>query len=170
LLLHNGVRLLYDRGTLLVVEPPAALHPTRVPGLRWDPRVRAHRAPARCYASITAALVRQRIPFTDAVRYPGHRPGPWSAIELRPYQDAALHTRVACAAMARTALTTLCLVPTRVLLHQWLRTVRSVYPHAIGCLGNGRRELAAVTVATFDSAYRSMEEDEEAIARAEPPC
>jgi superfamily II DNA or RNA helicase len=32
-----------------------------------------------------------------------------------------------------------------------------MYPHTIGCFGDGARELAAVTVATFESAYRNME-------------
>lgn len=66
-------------------------------------------------------------------------------------------TRLALAAMARTRLTTLCLVPTRVLLYQWIRAIRAVYPHTIGCVGDGEHEIAAVTVATFESAYRGMD-------------
>lgn len=170
------MRLLFDRGTLVLDDPPASFDPTQLPGVRWDARVQAYRAPARCYPTIRTELVRHDIPFSDGVRQPGRPTGPWSAIELRPYQEAALcawelggrrglvvlptgsgKTRVAIAAMARTRLPALCLVPTRVLLHQWLRVLRPVYPDAIGCLGDGSRELAPVTVATVESAYRGME-------------
>lgn len=171
------VRLLFDRGTLLLTDPPTGFDPVQVPGLRWDRRVKAFRAPASCYAAITAALTHQDIPCSDTVRSPGQLPDTWSAIELRPYQDAALcawelgrrrglvvlptgsgKTHVAVAAMAKTNLTTLCLVPTRVLLHQWLHAIHAVYPHTIGCFGDGTRDMAAVTVATFESAYRYMDQ------------
>jgi|SRR5882672_2108796 len=103
-------------------------------------------------------------------------PGDWSAVALRPYQEAALcawelsgrrglvvlptgsgKTRVALAAMARTGLSALCLVPTRVLLEQWLREIRAVYADKVGCFGDGHRDLSPVTVATFESAYRHMD-------------
>lgn len=169
------MRLLFDRGTVLVADPPAGLDLGEVAGFHWDARVQAYRAPASSYPIIKARLIRHDIPFSDAVRSQGPPPDNWSAIELRPYQEAALcawelscrrglvilptgsgKTRIAVAAMARTGLTTLCLVPTRVLLHQWLQAIRAVYPHTIGCFGDGARELAAVTVATFESAYRNM--------------
>jgi superfamily II DNA or RNA helicase len=38
-----------------------------------------------------------------------------------------------------------------------LQAIRTVYPHAIGCLGDGERDLAPITVATFEGAYRNME-------------
>jgi superfamily II DNA or RNA helicase len=170
------VLLVFDRGTVVAVDPPAGLDLTEVAGMRWDARVDAYRAPAGLYASIKARLASRCVPFRDAVRSGGSPPGRWSAIALRPYQDAALwawelsgrrglvvlptgsgKTRVALAAMARTRLATLCLVPTRVLLHQWIKAIGAVYPHAIGCFGDGGRELASVTVATFESGYRHME-------------
>jgi superfamily II DNA or RNA helicase len=102
--------------------------------------------------------------------------GSWSPIELRPYQEAALwawelaqrralvvlptgsgKTRLALAAMARAGSTALCLVPTRVLLAQWLHEITRVYTGAVGCYGDGAHDLAAVTVATFESAYRHMD-------------
>jgi superfamily II DNA or RNA helicase len=48
-------------------------------------------------------------------------------------------------------------VPTRVLLDQWRREIAAVYPHPVGCYGDGARETAAVTVATYESAYRHMD-------------
>src|SRR2546426_2972621 len=60
--------------------------------------------------------------------------------------------------MHRTQLSALCLVPTRVLLDQWLREIRLVYGGAVGCYGDGVRQLAPLTVATFESAYRHMDQ------------
>jgi superfamily II DNA or RNA helicase len=99
--------------------------------------------------------------------------GPWADIELRPYQQAALtawdlagargivalptgsgKTRVAIAALASSGVRALCLVPTRVLLHQWRAELERVYFGRIGCVGDGERHLGPVTVCTFESAYR----------------
>jgi superfamily II DNA or RNA helicase len=116
------------------------------------------------------------LPVRDEVSAPNPEPtGPWHAIELRPYQQAAAlswelarrkgivvlptgsgKTRVALAAMAQTRSRALCLVPTRVLLEQWLGELRAVHRGPVGCLGDGERRLEAVTVATFESAYRHM--------------
>jgi superfamily II DNA or RNA helicase len=101
----------------------------------------------------------------------------WSDVDLRPYQEAALSawelghhrgvvalptgsgkTRLALAAMHRTRLSALCLVPTRVLLDQWLREIRAVYGSDVGRYGDGVRQLAPLTVATFESAYRHMDQ------------
>lgn len=170
------MRLVFDRGTILLLDPPARLDLAEVPDVLWDPRVRAHRAPARCYPDLRALLSRLGIQFSDAVRPSDRGPDAWSATPLRPYQEAALgawelagrrglvvlptgsgKTRVAVAAMARTRLASLCLVPTRVLLDQWRGELQKSYRGAIGCYGDGVRELAPVTVATFESAYRHMD-------------
>jgi superfamily II DNA or RNA helicase len=58
--------------------------------------------------------------------------------------------------MASTRARTLCLVPTRVLLEQWLAEIRALYHGTVGCLGDGEHRVEAVTVATFESAYRHM--------------
>ena len=170
------MRLLFDRGTVVVADPPPGLDLAEVAGFQWDARVQAYRAPACSYSTLKTRLIRRDIPFSDTVRQLGPQPNAWSPIALRPYQDAALHawelggrrgivvlptgsgkTHIALAAMAHTRLTTLCLVPTRVLLHQWLQAIRVAYPRTIGCLGDGAQELAPITVATFESAYRNME-------------
>jgi superfamily II DNA or RNA helicase len=103
------------------------------------------------------------------------RPASWSELPLRPYQRAALlswelsgrrgtivlptgsgKTQVAIAALRETAARALCLVPTRALLEQWTSVLNTVYRGSVGCLGDGRRDLQAITVATFESAYRLM--------------
>lgn len=97
-------------------------------------------------------------------------------MELRPYQEAALDawefadrrgvvvlptgagkTRLAVAAMARSGLRSICLVPTRALLDQWIRAIATLYSGPIGCFGDSERRLHPITVSTFESAYRHMD-------------
>lgn len=178
------MRLCFDHGTLVLVEPPD-IDLGFVPGLTWDPRVALWRAPAYRYAEVLAALELGRVPCTDAVgscgalpasgTLPGALPATWRPIELRQYQEAASRawelagragivvlptgagkTRVALANLARLGLRALCLVPTRALLHQWRQEVERFYPGPVGCLGDGERQIEAVTIATFESALRQM--------------
>ena len=66
-------------------------------------------------------------------------------------------THVAIGAIARTQLPTLCLVPTRVLLHQWRAALGASWGCSVGALGDGLRTVEVITVATFESAFRMME-------------
>jgi len=170
------VRLRFDRGTILIEDPAQDVDPSALPGVLWDPRVRAFRAPAYRYRDLQDELERREVALEDGF---WNRPAPieaWNSIDLRPYQETALlswgparrrgvvalptgsgKTRVALAIMARAGLPSLCLVPTRVLLDQWQRSLANVYPGRVGCFGDGSRDLAPVTVATFESAYRRMD-------------
>lgn len=171
------MRLAFDRGTLLLLEPPD-VDLRFLPGLLWDPRVALWRAPAHRYADIVDALVRRGIPFRDEAPRPREASlGEWNEIELRPYQRAALlswelqgkngilvlptgsgKTRLALAAIRDSEKRTLCLVPTRALLQQWVVELSRVYRGRIGRLGDGEHDLQPLTVATFESAYRHMAE------------
>lgn len=169
---RDGVQLTFDGGTVLVRSPGEL---EGAPGLLWDPRVRAYRAPAWRHGAVAAALGRLGIPCHDTVRAPLVATRDWRHVELRPYQQAALlawemsrrrgvvvlptgsgKTRLAIAAMAGTRLATLCLVPTRVLLEQWIREIATFRPGRVGCFGDGAHTLEPITVATFESAYRYM--------------
>lgn len=168
------MRLCFDQGTLVLAEPPD-IDLGFVPGLAWDPRVALWRAPAYRYAEVLAALELGRVPCLDAVTSAGASVSVWRPIELRPYQEQASlawelagragivvlptgsgKTRVALANLARLGLRALCLVPTRALLHQWRRELERFYTGPVGCLGDGERQIEAVTVATFESALRHM--------------
>lgn len=170
------VHLRFDRGTILIADPPAGLDLTEAPGVLWDPRVRAHRAPAYGYHGLRNWLASRGLRFSDIARPAEPGTEAWSEVGLRPYQEAARcaweqaqrrgviilptgsgKTRVALAAMAQTGLPTLCLVPTRVLLDQWRREIGELYRGRIGCDGDGARELAPITVATYESGYRHMD-------------
>src|SRR5438045_7891673 len=136
------VRLVFDRGTVLLEDPPADLDFTGLPAqleIRWDPRVGKHRAPAFVAYQITSDLRRRGIALDAAPRPALDPPSEFRPPELRPYQEAALaawrlagrkglvalptgsgKTHVALAAIATTRAPCLCLVPTRALLAQWL--------------------------------------------------
>jgi superfamily II DNA or RNA helicase len=169
------VKLRFDRGTILLTEPPKELNLGEAPGVLWDSRVGAHRAPASRHAELSNWLRESGVEFEDITPTPWSSPEAWSAVGLRPYQEAALSawelahrrgivalptgsgkTRLAIDAIRRTGLSALCLVPTRVLLDQWSREIGTVYDGDIGRYGDGARQLTPLTVATFESAYRHM--------------
>jgi superfamily II DNA or RNA helicase len=168
------MRLLFDHGTLILAEPPERWD--FLPGVVWDPRVALLRAPAHRYTDVVEALAARQLPFRDEARASdAPEPAAWKELTLRHYQRAALlgwelcesrglvvmptgsgKTRVAIAAMADGSCRALCLVPTRALLEQWCAELRSHYRGPVGCLGDGQRTVEAVTVSTFESAYRLM--------------
>jgi superfamily II DNA or RNA helicase len=169
------MRLLFDHGTLVLAEAPD-LRLDFVPGLLWDPRVALFRAPAFRYAEVLEALRSHGLRCRDETQpRQAPEPAPFRPLSLRTYQEAALlswqlagergllvlptgagKTRVSLAAMAASACRTLCLVPTRALLQQWLTELGAAYGGPVGCLGDGQRAVEAITVSTFESAYRLM--------------
>jgi superfamily II DNA or RNA helicase len=171
------MRLTFDQGTVVVSEPPD-LDLGFVPGLLWDPRVALWRAPARFHADVARAIRARRLPLEDRVRPGGSAPLPPVEVPpLRRYQEGALlawalagrrglvvlptgagKTRVAIAALAELRLPTLIVVPTRALLAQWREQLLCAVPGPVGVWGDGERTHGAVTVATFESAYRLMPE------------
>jgi superfamily II DNA or RNA helicase len=169
------VRLSFDRGTVLLEDPPADLAPAEIPGVLWDARVGKHRAPARLAYAVASALRRRGVLLTGVVRPAMEPPSGFRPIALRPYQEEALaawrlagrrgvvvlptgsgKTQVALGAIAATRTSCLCLVPTRALLAQWTAALAAIWDGPIGRFGDGERVLGRVTVATFAGAYRHM--------------
>ena len=169
------MRLVFDQGTILLLdlESPSVL--ADLPGALWDPRVGALRCPARFHQSLRAELHRRGVRFMDEVTSFSDGLPELPATELRPYQEAALEawalagqrgvtalptgagkTRMAIAAIARLRVPALCLVPTRVLLDQWARAIEDLTGFHAGRLGDGDHEVKAITVATFESGWRQM--------------
>ena len=168
------MRLLFDRGTLLLRGDLNEAED--LPGILWDPRVRAWRAPACYHLELARELARRHADFRDEVRPHLAAPPRAPCPELRPYQAAALaaweiagrrgmvalptgagKTRTAIAAIARTGFRTICLVPTRVLMAQWVQVLSEAGLGPIGEYGDGRRNEQPVTVATYASALRNVE-------------
>jgi superfamily II DNA or RNA helicase len=174
--MRGPLELTFDRGTILVGGTVPV--PPDLPGLAWDPRVCSFRAPAFRYTELVAGLTAAGYVVRDGIApLPGGRAPDLREPELRAYQQDALlswrlagelgtvvlptgsgKTHVALAAMARLGRPTLVLVPTRVLLGQWLARLREVYDGPLGIYGDGQRSLAPVTVSTFESAYRHMDD------------
>lgn len=170
----GALTLSFDRGTVLLRSEPGIEIP-RLPGVLWDERVRAHRAPAYLFAETCEALRRSKIPFREEVLFPWGQALPMVSLPLRPYQDAAIagwrnagkrgiivmptgagKTIVAIGAIAMMSVPTLCLVPTRILLEQWRERLHEFFRMPIGILGDGQQRLAPIMVTTFESAYRYM--------------
>ena len=145
LLPGRAVHLRFDRGTIVLVNTPAGFDLTGAPGVLWDTRVAAHRAPASMYPAVVRWLRDRAIPFVDGTHSDRGPTSGWADPGLRDYQAAALcawelagrcgvvvlptgsgKTRVALGALASTRLPALCLVPTRVLLAQWQHEIAAV--------------------------------------------
>lgn len=169
------VRLEFDRGTILCSHWPPSIDPAGLPGMRWDERVGCFRAPARFHEAVRSALRAAAVACESLVLAPLPPPVPRRVPELRPYQEAAVatwhgggargvivlptgsgKTRVAVAAIARQRCATLCLVPTRVLLEQWVDVLQRELGIGVGRHGDGARDTRPVTVATFASARLHM--------------
>jgi superfamily II DNA or RNA helicase len=172
----SALRLEFDRGTL-VLHGASVAEIAALPGVRWDERVGCHRAPALLHAAILAQLGARGIASRDDAHAPFARLPGIPLPELRPYQAAALDswrisggrgvvvlptgsgkTRVAAAAIAVERRAAVCLVPTRVLLAQWRASLAELLGIPIGIFGDGERAVRAITVATFESAWRHMPE------------
>jgi superfamily II DNA or RNA helicase len=165
--------LTFDRGTLRLDGACAA----QLPAIVWDERVRGWRAAAYRYAAVVDRARALGADLRDEVApCVSERSGPWTHPDLRPYQRDALlswrafhhrgvvvlptgsgKTIVAAAALASTGLTSLVLCPTRALLEQWERQLRRFFGGPIGVVGDGARRIEAVTVMTFESAYRQLD-------------
>lgn len=169
-LVRDGVQIRFDRGTILLDPRHTDINPEALPGVAWDPRVGAWRAPADAYPALIERLSDDRVRISDATPDKRTSTDGWSMPELRWYQRDALaawgvanrrgvvvlptgagKTVLAVAAIASAGVSTLCLVPTRVLLDQWAK-VLSAHMSDIGRLGDGQRTIAPITVATYASA------------------
>lgn len=152
----------WDRGTLVLSDPHPSIDPEHLPGVLWDRRTSCWRAPAWRYREL-APLVGAKLVALDEA--------PFLAPELRPYQESALaawesagrrgvvvlptgagKTRTALAAIARAGMSTLCVVPTRVLVHQWRRALLAGGLSSVGQLADGVNDVQRITVATRTSA------------------
>ena len=175
------VTLRFDRGTLLLddrhgVSLPQHFH---LPGARRDGRVGGPlRVPAHHYHLAVRHLVAQGLPFADEARAYAEVAAPTELPAPRPYQDEAIaawkrHRRrgvvvlptgtgkslVAVLAIAETQRSTLIVVPTLDLLHQWHALLAQHFggSQAVGAVGGGEHDVQDLTVTTYDSAYLHLD-------------
>jgi superfamily II DNA or RNA helicase len=158
--------LRYDDGTIRLDGDVPDL-----PGVEFDHRSDAARAPAYRYAALRDLLDARDVAYEDRVLDTASL-ALSTTYDLRAYQQDALDawtdagrqgvvelptgsgkTVVAIAAMADLSVPTLVVVPTVDLLEQWRRELEAEFDVPVGQLGGGEQRLEALTVSTYDSAY-----------------
>ena len=163
--------LSFDRGTLLLHPPPPGK--AWIDYATWDDRVERFRLPAVHYRRLIDALKAAGTPLRDQA--PAFSPLPLvPALEMPPYPHqrtalAAWHaagrqgvivlptgagkTYLAQLAMQETQQSTLIVVPTLDLMHQWYAHLVAAFPDTpVGLLGGGSHDRTPLLVATYDSA------------------
>ncbi|HEU4616241.1 MAG TPA: DEAD/DEAH box helicase family protein [Kofleriaceae bacterium] len=164
------MRIRFDRGTLVIDRVEHGHDLLQLLDARYDAELAAWRLPAERLSELRGRLSAGRVPYTDAI-VPSALEPRWSLPPLRWYQQAALEawrdagdrgvvvlptgagtTLVAIAAIAALGVSTLVLVPTRILLDQWARALEQTWPYPIGRLGDGDHRVLPITVATYASA------------------
>jgi superfamily II DNA or RNA helicase len=164
-------QLKYDRGTLILHPPPKGKE--WIEFATWDDRIEKFRVRAIHYRPLIEMLQATGIDFIDDAKafIPLELA---SNIEREPYAHqqealsawkqagrqgvvvlptAAGKTYLAQLAMQATPRTTLVLVPTLDLMHQWYAQMQASFPDVeIGLLGGGSRDRAPILIATYNSA------------------
>ncbi len=164
-------KLSFDRGTLILHPPPRGK--TWVDYATWDDRVEKFRIRAIYYRQLVEALQAEGSNFIDeAKNFEPIELVPSLEMEPYPHQSEALmawkqagrrgvvvlptaagKTYLAQLAMQATPRSTLIVVPTLDLMHQWYAHLKAAFPDAeVGLLGGGSRDRTPILVATYDSA------------------
>lgn len=164
-------KLTFDRGTLLLHPPPRGK--AWVDYATWDDRVEKFRIPGMHYRPLVEVLQASEVDFIDNAKefIPLELV---SSFEMEPYphqQEALLawklagrrgvvvlptaagKTYLAQLAMQSTPRSTLIVVPTLDLMHQWYAQLEAAFPDVeVGLLGGGSRDRTPILIATYDSA------------------
>ena len=170
------VELFFDRGTLLLKNPPKAL-PKIFSQFKWDERVLSYRAPAYHYYDIAIYLHKKSVPFLDNAK--NFEPTSFhlaQRIAPRNYQQEALNhwlevgkrgvvtlptgagkTMLAMLCISRTSRPTLVHVPTIDLMQQWHGLLEQFFGVRVGRVGGGYKNWEQLTVSTYDSALLQVE-------------
>jgi superfamily II DNA or RNA helicase len=165
------MRIRFDRGTLVLEAERTDEDPAQIPGATWDGDVHAWRVPAQFHRDVIVRYSDSQVRISDGVNFVRLVRGDWQLPELRWYQRAALaqweaadrcgvialptgsgKTLVALAAIEKLGVGALVIVPTRVLLDQWVKALATFSAHAIGRIGDGDHRIEPITVSTYASA------------------
>lgn len=163
--------LSFDRGTLILHPPPQGK--AWLEFVTWDDRIEKFRIPARQYRQFIEAMRREGTEIHDAARAFRELELKLAAIQkpflhqeeaLKTWKNAgrqgvvvlptgAGKTYMAQLAMQETPRSTLIVVPTLDLMHQWYANLTAAFPGAdLGILGGGSKDDSQLLVATYDSA------------------
>jgi superfamily II DNA or RNA helicase len=160
------MRLTFDKGTIKIQGD------VRVPNSAWDERSKTYRAMALYYRDIIDFLKISDFDFNDDVLNLLPCPDLQSSVVLRDYQNQALEawiangnwgiivlptgsgkTLVGIKAISLLNTPTLVVAPTLDLVDQWRTRLKKEFKTEVGVLGGGERDIRALTVSTYDSAY-----------------
>ncbi|MGP0128585.1 MAG: DEAD/DEAH box helicase [cyanobacterium endosymbiont of Rhopalodia musculus] len=164
-------KLKYDRGTLILHPPPKGKAWIKL--ATWDVRIGKFRIQAIHYHLLVKTLQADKVYFIDEAKA-------FISLELKPsfqrtpyphqlqalaawkqhnrrgvvvLPTAAGKTYLAQLALESTPRTTLILVPTLDLMHQWYTQIMGVFPNVeVGLLGGGSRDRTPILIATYNSA------------------
>ncbi len=164
-------KIKFDRGTLILHPPPRGK--SWLEFATWDDRIEKFRIPAIYYRPLIEALQEDKKEFIDEAKefYPLQL-NPGFQYEPYPHQQEALYawkyhqrqgvvvlptaagkTYLAQLAMEATPRTTLIVVPTLDLMHQWYAQIEAAFPDVeVGLLGGGSRDRTPILIATYHSA------------------
>ncbi len=163
--------LTYDRGTLLLHPPPRSK--AWLDFATWDDRVERFRIPALHYRDVVLSLRADGVDIIDQAKsFDAIALVPSLEMQPYPHQQEALDawtqagrrgvvvlptaagkTYLAQLAMQTTQRSTLIMVPTLDLMHQWYAHLVAAFPDVeIGVLGGGSRDKTPILVSTYDSA------------------
>ncbi len=168
--------LTYDRGTLILYPPPRGK--AWMDYAIWDDRIERFRIPAIQYPALILAMRAEGIEVEDKAK--AFTPVEMlPSLEMTPYPHqqealdawrraarrgvvvlptAAGKTYLAQLAMQTTHRSTLILVPTLDLMHQWYAHLEAAFPDVkVGVLGGGSRDRTPILVSTYDSAAINAE-------------
>jgi superfamily II DNA or RNA helicase len=160
------MELTFDKGTIQIQGN------IRVPNSAWDDRSKTYRAMALYYRDIIDFLNKSGFDFIDEVLNLLPCPDLQSGVVLRDYQNQALEawiangnwgiivlptgsgkTLVGIKAISLQNTPTLVVAPTLDLVDQWRSRLKKEFKTEVGVLGGGERDIRALTVSTYDSAY-----------------
>ena len=164
-------KLKYDRGTLILHPPPRGK--AWIEFATWDDRIEKFRVPAIYYRVLIETLEANNLNFVDNAKdfFPldltpsfEREPYPHQTEALEAWKlsgrkgvvvlpTAAGKTYLAQLAMTATPRTTLIIVPTLDLMHQWYAQMCAAFPDIeVGLLGGGSRDRSPILIATYNSA------------------
>ncbi len=164
-------KLSYDRGTLILHPPPRGKD--WLDHAVWDDRIEKFRVPAIRYRELISGLNQTQTEVIDDARaYRDLTLTP--RLEMEPYlhqqealaswqnagkrgvvvlPTAAGKTYLAQMVMQSIQRSTLIMVPTLDLMHQWYTHLLAAFPDAeIGLLGGGSKDRTSILISTYDSA------------------
>ncbi|MDJ0681875.1 MAG: DEAD/DEAH box helicase family protein [Xenococcaceae cyanobacterium MO_167.B52] len=169
-------KIRFDRGTLILHPPPRGK--SWLEFATWDDRIEKFRIPAIYYRPLIEALQEDDKAFVDeAKEFYALQLNAGFEYEPYPHQKEALYawkhhqrqgvvvlptaagkTYLAQLAMEATPRTTLIVVPTLDLMHQWYAQIEAAFPDVeVGLLGGGSRDRTPILISTYHSAAINAE-------------